>query len=102
MSSWPILSLVTFLPLVPTVAMLGFEMLILREWSQEMDLRVRLRDYARLILSLPFYQLLLAVAVLRAIGKYLTGDFAWEKTAHAGSHIPAQLTVVGNETEKAA
>lgn len=97
----PLVVLITFLPLVPTVAMLGFEMLILREWSQEMDLRVRLRDYVRLLLSLPFYQVLLAVAVLRAIGKYFTGDFAWEKTAHAGSHIPAQLTVVGNE-EKAA
>jgi glycosyltransferase XagB len=97
----PVVVLITFLPLVPTVAMLGFEMLILREWSEEMDLRVRLRDYARLVISLPFYQLLLAIAVLRAIGKYVTGDFAWEKTAHAGSHIPARLTVVGSE-EKAA
>jgi cellulose synthase/poly-beta-1,6-N-acetylglucosamine synthase-like glycosyltransferase len=97
----PVVVLITFLPLVPTVAMLGFEMLILREWSQEMDLRVRLRDYVRLILSLPFYQLLLAVAVLRAIGKYVTGDFAWEKTAHAGSHIPAQLTLVSDDGKAA-
>ena len=97
----PLVVLITFLPLVPTVAMLGFEMLILREWSQEMNLHVRVRDYVRLIVSLPFYQLLLAIAVLRAIGKYFSGDFAWEKTAHAGSHIPARLTVVGSE-EKAA
>ena len=97
----PLVVLITFLPLVPTVAMLGFEMLILREWSQDMDLHVRLRDYARLVLSLPFYQLLLAIAVLRAIGKYFTGDFAWEKTAHAGSHIPAQLRVVGTEEQAA-
>ncbi len=97
----PLVVLITFLPLVPTVAMLGFEMLILREWSQEMDLRVRPRDYVRLAVSLPFYQVLLAVAVLRAIGKYLGGDFAWEKTAHAGAHIP-QLSVVGEEEEKAA
>ncbi|GAB3316496.1 hypothetical protein GCM10027451_33440 [Geodermatophilus aquaeductus] len=93
--------LVTFLPLAPTLTMLGFEMLILREWGREMRLDVRLRDYVRLVVSLPFYQLLLAVAVLRAIGKYLTGDFAWEKTAHVGSHLPPRLTLVGDE-ERAA
>ena len=97
----PLVVLITFLPLAPTLMMLGFEMLILREWSQEMDLQVRKRDYVRLVVSLPFYQLLLAIAVCRAIWKYLTGDFAWEKTAHAGAHIPAQLTAVGTE-EKAA
>jgi hypothetical protein len=97
----PLVVLITFLPLAPTLTMLGFEMLILREWSREMHLDVRPRDYLRLVLSLPFYQLLLAVAVLRAAWKYFTGDFAWEKTAHAGSHITPQLTLVGQQ-EKAA
>ena len=32
-----------------------------------MDLRVRARDYVRLVLSMPFYQLVLAVAVVRAV-----------------------------------
>jgi len=97
----PLVVLITFLPLAPTVTMLGFEMLILREWSQQMGLEVRFRDYVRLAASLPFYQLLLAVAVIRAIWKYVSGDFAWEKTAHAGSHITPQLSAVPSE-ERAA
>ena len=27
------------------------------------------------------------MAVLRAVCKYTTGDFAWEKTAHVGAHL---------------
>lgn len=89
--------LITFLPLIPTLTMLAFEMLILHEWDRDMGLDVRARDYVKLVVSMPFYQFLLAVAVLRAAWKYFTGDFAWEKTAHAGSHIGAQapaLTLV--------
>lgn len=97
----PLVVLITLLPLAPTVMMLGFEMLILREWSQEMGLEARFRDYVRLVVSLPFYQLLLAIAVLRAVWKYFTGDFAWEKTAHAGAHITPHLTAVPDE-ERAA
>lgn len=86
----PVVVLLTFLPLIPTLTMLAFEMLILHEWSTDMNLHARPRDYIRLVVSMPFYQLLLAVAVLRASAKYLSGDFAWEKTAHAGSHIVAK------------
>jgi glycosyltransferase XagB len=93
----PVVVLITFLPLIPTMTMLMFEMLILHEWGRDMDLDVRARDYVRLLFSLPFYQFLLAVAVLRAVWKYVTGDFAWEKTAHAGSHLTSarpELTLV--------
>lgn len=83
----PPVVLITLLPLVPTLAMLAFEVLILHEWDQEMDLDVRPLDYLRLVVSMPFYQLLLAIAVVRAAFKYATGDFAWEKTAHVGSHL---------------
>ena len=83
----PLVVLVTFLPLAPTLAMLAFEVVILREWDREMDLHVRALDYARLLLSMPVYQLLLAVAVVRAAVKYATGDLAWEKTAHVGAHL---------------
>ena len=89
----PLVVLITFLPLLPTIAMLGFEVLILREWGREMNLQIGVRDYTRLVVSMPFYQFLLAVAVVRAVWKYTTGDFAWEKTAHVGSHIqPAVLS----------
>lgn len=83
----PLVVLVTFLPLAPTLAMLAFEVVILREWDREMDLRVRAVDYLRLLVSMPVYQLLLAVAVVRAAVKYATNDLAWEKTAHVGAHL---------------
>ena len=35
----------------------------------------------------PFYQLLLAIAALRAVVKYVGQDFRWEKTAHSGAHL---------------
>jgi len=89
----PLVVLITFLPLVPTLTMAMFELLILREWGRDMHLQVRRRDYVRLLVSLPFYQLLLGVAVLRALYKYVTKDFAWEKTAHAGAHLPAATSV---------
>jgi len=97
----PAVVLITLLPLVPTLAMLAFEILILHEWDQEMDLDVRARDYARLVVSMPVYQFLLAVAVLRALVKYVTGDFAWEKTAHVGSHIQPRADEPGADTTPA-
>jgi len=98
----PGIVLLTFLPLVPTVTMLMFEVLILHEWGRDMDLDVRARDYLRLLVSLPFYQLLLAVAVLRAVWKYATGDFAWEKTAHVGAHLAPDAAGSQRAAEKVA
>jgi glycosyltransferase XagB len=96
----PLVVLITLMPLVPTLAMLAFEVLILREWDQEMGLDVRFRDYVRLVLSMPFYQVLLAVAVVRALVKYVTGDLAWEKTAHVGSHLtPSTAPVDGSAVD---
>lgn len=82
-------TLVTFLPLAPTLAMVAFEVAILREFGRDMGWRLQARDYVRLVISTPFYQLLLAVACLRAVSKYLRRDFAWELTAHAGTHLQA-------------
>ena len=82
-------TLVTFLPLAPTLATIMFEVVILREFGQDMGWRLRVRDYLKLVVTTPLYQLLLAVACLRAVGKYFRGDFAWELTEHAGTHLQA-------------
>lgn len=82
-----LVAMFAFLPAVPTLALVTFELLILEEFGRELDLPVTARDYAVLVLSTPFYQLLLAVASLRALCKYACGDFGWEKTVHSGAHL---------------
>lgn len=78
---------VSFLPLVPTVITVVFDVLILHEFGKHMRFPIRFLDYLRLVVSTPFYQLLLALASCRAAWKYVSGDFRWEKTGHTGAHL---------------
>ncbi|QCU77513.1 glycosyltransferase family 2 protein [Citricoccus sp. SGAir0253] len=80
-------ALLTFVPLVPAVAALAFDICMLREFGRDHGYRIRLFDYARLVLGTPFYQMLLAFSALRAFVKFRQSDFRWEKTKHAGSHL---------------
>lgn len=83
--------LIAFVPLLTMMLTLAFEVLVLREMGRDLALPVAVRDYALLGLSLPFYQVLLAIAALRATWRYIGGEFAWEKTVHTGSHHPVAL-----------
>ncbi|GAA1986275.1 glycosyltransferase family 2 protein [Microbacterium pumilum] len=80
-------TMLTFIPLITTLATVGFEACMFREFGRDHGFAIRTREYAILVLSTPFYQMLLAFAALRAYAKFRTGDFRWEKTAHAGSHL---------------
>ena len=79
-------ALITFLPAIPTVAMVIFEAVGLREFCRVYYVRPRAIDYVRLFVGAPFYQLVLAGAACRAVVRELRGQRAWEKTAHAGAH----------------
>jgi hypothetical protein len=79
-------ALITFLPAVPTVAMVVFEAVGLREFCRVYYMRPRAVDYLRLLLGAPFYQVVLALAACRAVVRELRGDRGWEKTAHSGAH----------------
>ncbi|GLI25902.1 hypothetical protein ARHIZOSPH14_01440 [Agromyces rhizosphaerae] len=87
-------TMITFLPLIATLATVALEVCMLREFGRDHAFRIRLRDYVTLVVSTPAYHLLLAVAAVRAFWKFQGGDFRWEKTAHKGSH----LTYLGAET----
>ena len=63
-----------------------------------MDSRSAPRDYARLVVGTPAYQLVLAIAAVRAYAKFRVGDFRWEKTDHAGSHLGLPRSGVGTMT----
>jgi hypothetical protein len=79
--------MMAWLPAIPTLAMIFFECAALKEFGRDHGFTIRLRDYVRLMISTPFYQLLLAVAAIRAAIKFQRGDFGWEKTAHSGAHL---------------
>jgi hypothetical protein len=82
------IALLSFLPGLPTIAMLVFEAVGFREFCRVYYVRPRLRDYLRLIIGAPFYQVVLALAAARALVRELRGERGWEKTAHRGAHRP--------------
>jgi cellulose synthase/poly-beta-1,6-N-acetylglucosamine synthase-like glycosyltransferase len=85
------LTLVTFLPLVPTVLTVVAEVVGLQEFGHAYGVRVRARDYLALLAGTLPYQVLLAVAAVRAVVREVRGQTGWEKTAHSGLHRPATV-----------
>lgn len=83
-------ALLSFLPAIPTLAMVVFEVAGLREFCRVYYVRPRIADYLRLVLGTPFYQVVLAAAACRAVLRELRGERGWEKTSHSGAHrVPA-------------
>jgi hypothetical protein len=68
------------------MAMVVFELVGLREFCRIYYVRPRWRDYLRLVLGTPFYQVMLAVAACRAVLREARGERGWEKTVHSGAH----------------
>ncbi len=82
----------TFLPLLPTLATVAIEVVGLHEFGTAFRERVRLRDYARLVVGTLPYQMVLAAAAVRATSRELRGVRTWEKTSHVGAHRPSPIT----------
>lgn len=80
------LAVLTFLPVLPTVATLITEVVALGELASGLGHETRARDYIRLIVGAAFYQLALSVAAIRAVVREMRGNKTWEKTEHVGSH----------------
>lgn len=86
--NFPLLvTLMAFVPLVPTLATVAFDVCMLHEFGRDHGFRIRAYDYLRLIIGTPFYQLVLAFAAVRALVKFRQQDFRWEKTGHNGAHL---------------
>jgi cellulose synthase/poly-beta-1,6-N-acetylglucosamine synthase-like glycosyltransferase len=79
-------ALLTFLPALPTIGMVVFEVVGLREFCRVYYVRPRAIDYVRLVVGTPFYQVVLAAAACRAVVRELRGQRGWEKTEHMGAH----------------
>lgn len=82
-----LLGLLSFLPLVPSLAILAVEVAGFGQFCRDFGYRPRPRDYARLVLGFFPYQVVLAYAALRAAARELRGVRNWEKTAHVGAHL---------------
>jgi len=80
------LALLTWVPAVPTLLMVSFELVGLREFCRVYYVRPRLRDYVVLALGTFPYALVLGAAALRAVWREVRGQRGWEKTSHAGAH----------------
>lgn len=80
------IALLTFVPMVPTMASLLFEIVALREFCRLYYVRPRRWDYVRLVLGTLPYSLLLSFAAVRAVVREARGQRGWEKTEHVGAH----------------
>jgi cellulose synthase/poly-beta-1,6-N-acetylglucosamine synthase-like glycosyltransferase len=83
-----VITLVSFLPLLPMFSMLVMQVVGLGEFCRLYGVRrPSVRDYARLVFGLPFYQFVLAFAAARAVVREARGARGWDKTAHLGLHL---------------
>src|SRR5215217_4861398 len=86
----PVLAaLITFVPLVATLAALAVEAAGLGEFCRSYGHRASLLDYLRLLVGTFPYHLLLGAAAVRAVLRERRGERGWEKTAHVGAHRTA-------------
>lgn len=79
-------ALLALMPLVPTVMMLVAEVAALGDFAEAYGTKAGLLDYARLVIGALPYQVLLAVAAIRAVVRQSRGDGSWEKTLHHNAH----------------
>src|SRR5215469_3677857 len=82
-----VITLLSFLPLLPMLCMLTAEVVGLGEFGRTFGERRRLSDYARLIIGLVPYQAVLAYCAARAVVREARGEHGWEKTTHLGLHL---------------
>lgn len=92
-----LLSLLSFLPLIPTGLILAAEVAGLHDFCRVYGYRARTRDYLRLIVGMFPYQSVLALAAARAVFRELRGVRNWEKTSHVGVHLQRHPIVVRGE-----
>ncbi len=80
----------SFLPSFPLILMVITNCVVLAEFGKDFGYKIRFRDYVRLIISVPLYQVILAIAAVSAWNKLRKGDLRWAKTSHAGAHLSGQ------------
>jgi len=80
-------ALLTFVPLVPLVGNLIFQIVGLRDFGKQYQLRIGLIHYLRLVIGAFPYMLVLTLAAMRAAIREYSGRRNWELTRHVGAHL---------------
>ncbi len=78
--------LLSFVPGYFLLIQFGLYLLGLNELGKLHNLKISFWRYLSTILSFVPYQALLALATFRAMTRFVSGNFAWDKTEHANSH----------------
>jgi cellulose synthase/poly-beta-1,6-N-acetylglucosamine synthase-like glycosyltransferase len=81
-----LVALVSYLPVLALIANLLISVVGLYEFTRAHGLQASPGAALRLALAWFPYQLVLAYAALRAVGRQMRGINNWEKTAHVGAH----------------
>ena len=92
-----VVAMISWLPAVPMFLVLAFEIAALRDFGKEyygkeqpdQSHKVGFGTYLRLIIGMPFFQIVLMFAALRAVWRELRGHRDWELTKHVGAHLAA-------------
>ena len=80
------MTMVGFLPVIPTVTTLAVEDVGLDDLARSLGDEATWRDRLRLSVGAIPYQVLLGLAAARAVWRHHRGTANWEKTEHIGSH----------------
>ena len=79
--------LTAFIPFGLGVLNVFIDVLLLRQFGTTYGERVRVRDYAGVILGAPLFQLALGLAAVIALVRHMRGRTNWVKTTHVGAHL---------------
>jgi cellulose synthase/poly-beta-1,6-N-acetylglucosamine synthase-like glycosyltransferase len=82
-----LLTLVATVPLALGLLNVLLDVVLLAQFGQTFGARVRLRDYAGLVLGAYPFQVVLSVAAVWATARFVIGRNNWVKTRHHGVHL---------------
>ncbi|MEU1205852.1 glycosyltransferase [Nocardia sp. NPDC005825] len=80
-------ALLTFLPIIPALATVAFEIVGLQDFGKQYGLRIKWSHYVKLVVGTPLYMAMLTAAATRAVWREYTGRNDWELTQHVGAHL---------------
>ena len=80
------LAMFMFAPLIPMTLAITSMLTGIRKFGQDYGQKVRAGNYASILFLTPVYQIILAMAAVVAIAKYIRGDKGWYKTARLNEH----------------
>ncbi|HJY03230.1 MAG TPA: glycosyltransferase family 2 protein, partial [Streptosporangiaceae bacterium] len=83
------LTMFMFAPLIPMGLTIVSMLAGVRKFGRDYGQKVRLRHYASILFLTPVYQVILAMAAVMGVVKYLRRDKGWYKTARLNQHRAA-------------